>query len=58
MALEGVHGAGTESMRNDLSLATMLLAVAYIEDAWNTGDKGLVIDAGSRSEKSCGDSCC
>ena len=52
MALESVDGAGTEGMRNDLSLAAMLLAVSYVEDAWDAGDEGLVIDAVLRSEKS------
>jgi hypothetical protein len=58
VALESVHGTRTEGMRDDLPLAAMLLAVAYVEDTWDAGDEGLVVDASLRSEKSRGNLCC
>jgi hypothetical protein len=58
VALKGVHGTRTEGMRDDLSLAAVLLAVAYVEDTWDAGDEGLVVDAGCWLERSCGDPCC
>ena len=57
MALEGVHGTRTEGMRDDLPLAAMLLAVAYVEDTWDAGDEGLVVDAECWLERSRGDPC-
>jgi hypothetical protein len=56
VALEGVDGAGTEGVRDDLSLAAMLRTVAHVEDTWDTGDKCFVVDAGLRSDEDCGDS--
>lgn len=50
MALERVDGAGAEGVSDDLSLATMLCAVAHVEDTWDARDKGLVVDAGLWSE--------
>jgi hypothetical protein len=41
-----MHGARTKGVRDDLSLAAMLYAVAHVEDSRNTGDKGFVVDAG------------
>jgi hypothetical protein len=57
VALEGVYGARTEGVRDDLSLAAMLCAVAHVEDTRYAGDKGFVVDAGMRSDEACGGLC-
>ena len=57
MALEGVHGTRTESMRDDLSFAAMLLAVTYVEDTWDAGYEGLVVDAGFWLDEDSSGSC-
>jgi hypothetical protein len=57
VAFEGVYSARTEGMRDDLSFAAMLCAVAHVEDTRYAGDKSFVVDAGLRLEDGCGGSC-
>jgi hypothetical protein len=58
VTFESVYGAGTEGVRDDLSLAAMLCSISYVEDAWDAGDESLVVNAGLQLEEGCGRSCC
>jgi len=49
VAFEGVDGTGTEGVRDDLAFAAVLCAVTHVENAWDTGDESLVVDAVPRS---------
>jgi hypothetical protein len=44
-------------VRDYLSFAAMLCAVAHVEDTRYAGDKGFVVDAGLRSDEACSGSC-